>query len=461
MDIRVRFAPSPTGYLHIGGVRTALYNWLFARHTAGRFVLRIEDTDKSRSSQAYSKLILEGFSWLGLDIDEGPFYQSDRMALYTDFAKKLLAAGRAYKCFCSPQEIEARKQAKGVFQYDRFCLERRDNPQGPYAVRFRVPEGDTLVHDMVRGDIAFNNDQFEDFVILRSDGTPTYHFAVVVDDALMRMSHIIRGDDHISNTPKQILLYQALGFDVPAFAHLPMILGGDGKRLSKRTGATSLKEYQDMGILPQALLNYLARLGWSHGDKEIFSLKELISLFSLDQVGSSAAVFDLEKLLWVNSLHMKNLTSAELLDRLLPLLEADHPMRSLTREQQERLAALYCPRAKTLLDLVKQSSYIYSNTYDMDEKAVNKFFKPQVKAAFEHIVHNLETCAGEDDIETLFRTTCKTHDIKLGKLAQAVRIGLTGSTRTPGLFEIIDLIGIKESARRLQHSLSLFQGDPS
>src|SRR3990172_1344364 len=322
MEIRTRFAPSPTGYLHIGGARTALFNYLFARHHKGKFILRIEDTDVARSTEESTQAILDGMQWLALNWDEGPYFQSKRFELYKEHAYKFLEMGKAYKCYCTAEELEQRrgeaiKQGKPP-KYDGRCRNKKDEQGKPFAIRFKVLPGTTLVKDIIKGKVAFENDEIEDLIILRSDGTPTYNLCVVVDDATMEITHVIRGDDHLNNTPKQILMYEAFGYHVPVFAHLPMILGSDKTRLSKRHGATSVMAYKEMGYLPHALVNYLARLGWSHGDQEIFSMEELIEKFSLDSVGKSSGVFNPEKLLWLNQHYIKNSGPEELAPLLLP-----------------------------------------------------------------------------------------------------------------------------------------------
>ena len=310
-NLRVRFAPSPTGYLHIGGARTALFNYLLARKEGGTFILRIEDTDVARSTQESVDAILQAMDWLGLSYDEGPFYQSERFPLYKEKVEELLAQGKAYRCYCTSEELEKRRvnaMAKGLKpKYDGTCRRRTEPLDLPWVVRFRAPEeGETVFIDKIKGAISFENDELDDVIIQRSDGTPTYNFVVVVDDATMGVNLVIRGDDHINNTPRQILMYQALGYQVPEFAHVPMILGADKARLSKRHGATSVMVYREMGYLPEAMVNYLVRLGWSHGDQEIFSMAELIEKFSLDSVGKSAGVFNPDKLLWLNAHYIKN-----------------------------------------------------------------------------------------------------------------------------------------------------------
>ncbi|WP_333798626.1 glutamate--tRNA ligase, partial [Trichlorobacter lovleyi] len=310
-DLRVRFAPSPTGYLHVGGARTALFNWLYARHFGGTFILRIEDTDTERSTQQSVDAILQGMEWLGLDWDEGPFYQTDNFPLYKQHVQKLLDEGKAYRCWCRPEELEAKREAAMAEgrkpKYDGTCRHRQDQPlDQPHVIRFKAPEeGETAFEDLIKGRIAFPNAELDDLIISRTDGTPTYNFCVVIDDALMRISHVIRGDDHVNNTPRQIQLYEALGYPVPIFAHVPMILGSDKARLSKRHGATSVIAYRDMGYLPEALNNYLVRLGWSNGDDEIFSREEMVQKFDIANVGRSPSVFNPDKLNWLNAHYIK------------------------------------------------------------------------------------------------------------------------------------------------------------
>ncbi|WP_456431621.1 glutamate--tRNA ligase, partial [Thermosulfuriphilus sp.] len=319
--VKTRFPPSPTGHLHIGGARTALFNWLFARHHGGSFVLRFEDTDRERSRPEYAQAIREAMEWLGLNWDEGPYYQSQRLELYREHIERLVAEGKAYWCRCSPEELEAKREkalAEGRKpKYDGACRDLGLGPGPGRVVRFRIPPtGSTVVEDLIRGPVAFDHQELDDFIILRSDGIPTYHFAVVIDDMTMGITHVIRGDDHLNNTPKHILLFEALGASVPRFAHVPMILGPDRTRLSKRHGAMSVLAYREAGYLPQALINYLVRLGWSYGDQEIFSLEELIEKFSLENIGRSAAVFNPDKLLWLNAHYIKE-ESVESLARLV------------------------------------------------------------------------------------------------------------------------------------------------
>ncbi|HDK17461.1 MAG TPA: glutamate--tRNA ligase, partial [Nitrospirae bacterium] len=324
--IRVRFAPSPTGFLHIGGARTALFNWLYAKHNNGTFVLRIEDTDRTRSTDEYIDAILEGMKWLGLDWDEGPFRQTGRFDIYRSYADKLITEGKAYYCYCSPEELDARRKeamSKGqALKYNGKCRNLKEPVSGiTPVVRFRMPqEGQTIVDDLIKGSVSFENKQLDDLIILRSDGSPTYNLTVVVDDVDMEITHVIRGDDHLNNTPKQIQLYKSFGYPMPKFAHLPMILGSDKARLSKRHGATSVMAYYEMGYLPDALVNYLVRLGWSYGDREVFTREELIKYFSFENVGKAAAVFNPEKLLWLNSQYIMNSSSEKLAGLVMPFL---------------------------------------------------------------------------------------------------------------------------------------------
>ncbi|MGH7900953.1 MAG: glutamate--tRNA ligase, partial [Thermodesulfobacteriota bacterium] len=327
MNVRTRFAPSPTGSLHIGGARTAIFNWLFARHFGGKFILRIEDTDRSRSTEESISEILDSMKWLGLDWDEGPFRQSDRLPTYQDYANKLLGSRKAYRCYCTPEELEARRkeaQSQGrVYRYEGNCRGLKSHPQGvPFALRIITPEvGSIEVEDLVRGNITFDAKEIDDFIIQKTDGFPTYNFAVVIDDVTMNITHVIRGDDHLANTPKQILIYDALGFEIPNIAHVSMILGSDKAKLSKRHGATSVVTYREMGYLPEALVNYLTRLGWSYGDQEIFTKDELVEKFTLENVGKSPAVFNPEKLIWLNGWYIRNKPSDEIAKLVIPFLE--------------------------------------------------------------------------------------------------------------------------------------------
>ncbi len=459
MKIRTRFAPSPTGYLHIGGARTALFNYLFARHNGGRFILRIEDTDRERSKEEYTEAILEDMRWLGLEWDEGPFYQSHRFALYREHAERLLNEGHAYRCYCTPEELEERREEalkRGrPPKYDGRCRELETPPEGrKYALRFRVPEGRTILNDIVRGTIAFEHQEIEDFVVLRSDRTPTYNLCVVVDDALMEITHIIRGDDHINNTPKQMLLYRALDYPTPEFAHLPMLLGPDRTRLSKRHGATAVGAYMEMGYLPHALVNYLARLGWSHGDQEIFSREELIEKFTLEGVGRSPGVFNPEKLLWLNHHYIKSSSPEELMEPFLRQLDTlgvdatgDERLPLIMRTLQER--------AKTLKEMAESSLFYFTEKVEFDEKAEKKFLTHEKAALLEMIrdgLKGLEPFTAED-VRALFEQITEEQNIRLKDIAQPVRVALTGRTVSPGIFETIEAMGRELAIKRLEDAI--------
>ncbi len=454
-----RFAPSPTGYLHIGGARTALFNWLYARHTGGTFILRIEDTDRARSTEASIQAILDAMTWLGLDWDEGPYYQTERMDLYREAAQKLLETGWAYRCYCTPEELEE-KRKKALKEgrkpkYDGTCRNRTDFPDDqPYVLRFKCPEeGTVVVEDLVKGTVRFDVRELDDLVIVRPDGVPTYNFAVVVDDATMGITHIIRGDDHLNNTPRQILIYQALGYPLPRFAHVPMILGQDHKRLSKRHGAVSVLAYRDEGYLPQALTNYLVRLGWSHGDQEIFSLQELIDLFTLEGIGKSAGVFNPEKLLWLNGHYIRSMTDEALAEALQPFLDAEN----LAPPKGQLLMAIRTlkERSRTLKEMAEGMRFYFTERVDYEPKAAKKFLKPTMIPYFSQLVACLESLEAFDEsrVESCFRKVTEENQIKLGKIAQPVRVALTGKTVSPGLFEVMEVLGKEKTLERLRAAL--------
>ena len=390
--IRTRFAPSPTGFLHIGGARTALFNWLFARHHDGEFVLRIEDTDQARSTDESTKAILDAMTWLGLNWDEGPYFQAQRVDLHREMVQKLINEGKAYYCTCTPEELEIkRKQALAAGKkpkYDGTCRDKKLARSAGSVVRFRGTQtGATIVEDLVKGNISFNNEELDDLIIERSDGYPTYNFAVVVDDALMNITHVIRGDDHVNNTPRQILLYQALNFAVPKFAHVPMILGSDKARLSKRHGATSVMAYKEMGYLPEALVNYLVRLGWAHGDQEIFSLAELIEVFSLEAVGKSPAVFNPEKLLWLNAHYIKGAKPERLSEEMKPLWPESASMANADLVQ--KVIADLQPRVKTLVELADAAGFYFAEKVQYEKEAAQKFLQPAVAIYLKEIAAGL------------------------------------------------------------------------
>jgi len=462
--VRVRFAPSPTGFLHIGGARTALFNWLFARHNNGIFILRIEDTDRSRSTDEYIEAIMDGMKWLDLDWDEGPFRQTDRFDVYRNYVDTLVKAGKAYYCYCSAEDLEQRRQealAQGrPPKYDRRCMDLKEPVPGiAPAVRFRMPqEGHTVVDDMIKGKVVFENAQLDDLIILRSDGTPTYNLTVVVDDVDMKITHVIRGDDHLNNTPKQLHIYEALGYNVPRFAHLPMILGADKARLSKRHGATSVLAYKEMGYLPEALMNYLVRLGWSYGDQEIFSRKELIEHFSFEHVGKAAAVFNPEKLLWLNGQYIMNSASEELAELVLPLLIKEGLISSgqqMDMEWLSRAVSTLKERAKTLLELAGSLRYYIVEDVEYDEKAKAKFLNGKslnLLTDLKDSVSSLSAFSAEE-LEKTFKTIIEKHGVKLGNLAQPVRVALTGRTESPGIFEVLEIVGREKAIKRLEKAI--------
>jgi glutamyl-tRNA synthetase len=460
-EIRVRFAPSPTGFLHIGGVRTALFNWLFARHTGGAFVLRIEDTDRDRSTEDAIRVILDGLTWTGLNWDEGPYRQTDRLALYRERAMDLLNRRLAYWCICTPDELEARRkeaQAKGEsIKYDGRCRNREiSNPTEPAALRFLTPqEGQTVINDCIKGQIVFDNTVMDDLIILRSNGYPTYNFSVVVDDGLMNISHVIRGDDHVNNTPRQVPLFHALGFPVPQFGHLPMILGPDKTRLSKRHGATSVLAYKEMGYLPEALLNYLVRLGWSHGDQEIFSLGEMVELFDLKHVQASAAVFNPDKLRWVNAQHIRNSEPNRVAEALMPLLQGagyDHEALERIPGGAEALIPPLRERSETLLDIVQGAVPYLAEPLTMDEEAAKKHLTPAIAPSLREFADQVEAEAdfSKAPLERILHSIIERQGLKMGKVAQPLRVALTGRTVSPGIFEVMALLGKARTVRRIR-----------
>jgi glutamyl-tRNA synthetase len=455
-ELRVRFAPSPTGYLHVGGARTALFNWLLARKQNATFILRIEDTDVERSTKESVDAILEGMKWLGLEWDEGPFYQSDYFPLYKEHVQKLLDTGKAYKCYCSAEELDAKRnlamQEGRKPKYDGTCRERTDQPEGqPYVIRFRAPHiGVTAFDDLIKGTITFPNEELDDLIIQRTDGTPTYNFCVVIDDANMRITTVIRGDDHVNNTPRQIQLYEALGFTVPQFAHVPMILGSDKARLSKRHGATSVIAYRDMGYLPEALLNYLVRLGWSHGDDEIFSREEMIEKFDINNVGRSASVFNTEKLNWLNAHYIKNGDPERLADLLLPHLSA-RDVTTLNGPDLLAVVKTLQERAQTLEEMADRAVFYYNAPDSYDEAALAKFDKEQLLAVCAAVAEKLSAASTDDiaGIDALFKEVCAENSWKMGQVGQPVRIALSGGTQAPGIGEIIITLGVSETIRRI------------
>ena len=464
-QVRVRFAPSPTGYLHVGGARTALFNWLFARHHGGRFVLRIEDTDVSRSSEEMVEGILEGMRWLGLDWDEGPHYQSLRLERYREFAAGLLASGKAYRCFCGAagDDRDYRGEPSGAAGHacpglDAAASDRRAEAREPFALRFRVPPGKTAFEDSVFGRIEVDHATLEDFVLLRSDGAPTYHLGVVVDDLDMDITHVIRGADHISNTPKQILLYEAAGRPLPVFAHLPLILGPDKQRLSKRHGATSVMAYANMGYLPDAFFNFLSLLGWSPGDdREIFGQSELIELFSLEGVGKSNAVFGTEKLDWYNSQYLRNARTETLRELVLGQLRssgvADASSPFAAAESLDATLELLKTRARKLSDFSTIFRAFFSDDYAYDPEACGKFLKaPELRDLIPELGDRYRESAEFTlaSTEGTLRQLAERGGVRAGVLINAVRVALTGQGVAPGLFEVMMVLGRERTIRRLQ-----------
>nr|CAA6820854.1 MAG: Glutamyl-tRNA synthetase (EC [uncultured Thiotrichaceae bacterium] len=465
MKVRTRFAPSPTGYLHIGGARTALFSWLYARKMGGDFILRIEDTDLERSTQESVDAILEGMAWLGLDHDEGPFYQTQRFDRYKEVLQQLLDNGQAYYCYSSKEELDAlREEQMANKQKPRYDGRWRDSdatpPEGVKpVVRFRNPqEGAVEFDDQVRGKITVSNSELDDLIIARSDGTPTYNFTVVVDDIDMGITNVIRGDDHINNTPRQINIMTALGFEPPRFAHVPMILGPDGQRLSKRHGAVGVMQYRDDGFTPEALLNYLVRLGWSHGDQEVFSKAEMIELFSMEALNRAPSAINQDKLMWLSQHYLKNLPEDEVVQQLQWHLQ-DQGLDTSNGPALADVVVAQRERAKTLVDLVSSSRYFYEDVAEYDEKAVKKQFK-EATAGYLSAVHDVlsELPEWEDEaIHSAIQRACEQLEVKLGKVGPPIRIAVTGSGSSPSLEVTLRLIGRERSLERIQRAVNFIQ----
>ena len=462
MTVRTRFAPSPTGYLHVGGARTALFSWLYAKKTGGQFILRIEDTDRERSTEESVQAIFDGMEWLGLAHDEGPFFQTDRFPRYLDIIQQLLDQGDAYHCYCSAEEVEAMREEqrtnKQKPRYNGKCRHLTKPVEGVSpVVRFKNPEqGSVVFDDLVRGEITTSNEELDDLIIARSDGTPTYNLTVVVDDLDMNMTHIIRGDDHINNTPRQINIMKALGAQSPKFAHVPMILGDDGARLSKRHGAVSVMQYRDDGFLPEALLNYLVRLGWSHGDKELFSRDEMIELFDITDVNKTASAFNTEKLLWINQQYIMSSDPerlvAPLADQLTALgcdVDNGPALIDIVKTQQER--------AKTLKEMAEKSLMFYQDYDEFDEKAAKKNLKAAALAPLEMMLAKFEglTDWSKEPLHQVILDTSEALELKLGKVAQPLRVALSGTSVSPAMDATLFLLGkqtcIKNIKRGIDH----------
>ena len=478
-EVRTRFAPSPTGYLHVGGARTAIFNWLYARHAGGKFFLRIEDTDAARSGDDMVRAILEGMQWLGLEWDDDVIYQSQRLEKYRQTAQDLIEAGSAYKCFCSKEDLQQRREAAAVekrdyrYREDRTCLKlsakdilAREQAGQPYVVRLRIPDsGETTFVDQVYGEIAVRHSQLDDFVILRPDGYPTYHLAVVVDDHDMGITHIIRGDDHLSNTPKHVLLYEALQRTPPAFAHVPLILGPDKHRLSKRHGATAVGEYEKQGYLNRAMVNFLSLLGWSPGDdREILTTDELIQTFKLSGINKKSAVFDETKLEWMNGQYIMKLETQALVEMVTPwLVEAGLVTVDFLKENQTWVAAimkLLQPRLKKLSDVVPAAAYFFRAPTEYDDKGIRKYWqKPgasqQLQALSDRFssVNDFATV----QLEPIIRTFAEEKGVGAGKIIHPLRLALTGTTFSPGIFEVMEILGKQNVLHRIESAVGYIE----
>lgn len=460
--VKTRFAPSPTGYLHIGGARTALYAYLIAKKHNGKFVLRIEDTDRERSTPQAIQAILDGMQWLGLNWDEGPYYQTQRFDLYNQYIEKLLEEKKAYPCFCTAAELaEKREKAQAQkikYRYDRTCYHLSEAEQKqklseniPHCIRFYSEnEGEVVVDDKIKGRVSFPANELDDLIIRRTDGSPTYNFTVVIDDALMEITHVIRGDDHLNNTPRQIQLYEALGFDLPVFAHCPMILGDDKKKLSKRHGATSVMAYKDMGYLPQAIRNYLVRLGWGHGDQEIFSMEEMIQLFCLENISPSQAVFNTSKLQWLNQHYIKESDPKDLAPEVRRFLE-EMGAKDINGEILIKAISISREKGKTLREIAEYIDVIFMDV-PVDEGIVNKIIDDKTKPVLKRVYEELGLLdeMQHDKIHRVFEKVMAEFDLKLGKVANPVRVALSGKKASPGAYDLLELLGKEASLLRIQ-----------
>ncbi len=467
--VRVRFAPSPTGHLHVGGARTALFNWLFARRHRGVFILRIEDTDRTRSTEASIEQILDALRWLELDWDEGPpaagYRQTERAEIYRAHAERLLAEGRAYRCRCAPETLEALRRraqdANQTFHYPGTCREAGVPAAEPHALRLRTPrDGQTAIDDLIHGPVAFDNATLDDWILVRTDGTPTYNFCNVVDDVTMKVTHVIRGNDHLSNTPKQVQCYEALGYPVPAFAHVPMILGADKSRLSKRHGATSVQAHRDAGILPEALVNYLARLGWAHGDQEVFTRAELIERFDLAQVGRAGAVFDQTKLEWLSHHWIKTVPADRLVDALVPFLAARGLPVPADRAWLGRAADTLRERARTLVEMAEQATFYLVRPERYDPEARARVWTAGAPERYAVLLRRLEAQDLGDPagLEAFYRGLAAEMGLKLVDLAQLTRLALTGRAASPPIFQVVALLGRDETLARLRGAAAAAAG---
>ena len=464
MHVRTRFAPSPTGTLHLGSIRTALFCWLYARHHEGVFVLRIEDTDRERSTEENVQAIFDGLDWLGLGADEGPFFQTRRFERYGAVVKEWLEQGKAYHCYCTKGELDelrARQLANGEkVGYDGRCRDRQEPREGvDPVVRFRSPlDGEVIVSDQVRGTVVFDNAQLDDLIIARSDGTPTYNFTVVVDDFDMEITHVIRGDDHLNNTPRQINMFRALGAEPPAYAHLPMILGADGSKLSKRHGAVDIRDYRAQGYLPDAMLNYLVRLGWSHGDQEIFSVDEMVRLFDIADVNQSASAFNPEKLLWVNQQHIIAAPTARLGQELVPHLEA-LGLDLSSGPDPVQVAEAFHERAETLHQMAESARYCFEDFEAIEPSAVKKHLRPAILEPLKAVTEKLSSLAdwSRESIAEAIEATAGSFEIKMGKLGQPIRVAVTGGGVSPPIDVTVQLVGRERTLARLNRALEIIE----
>lgn len=483
-EVRVRFAPSPTGYLHIGGARTALFNWLFARKMGGKLILRIEDTDVARLKEDSVSQILTSLKWLGINWDEGPevggdygpYYQSERFDIYRKYCQQLVDEGKAYYCFCTPEELEdqreKQRQAKQPFRYARTCrdltpeeVKARIDAGASYSVRLKIPaEGSVVVHDLIHGDVTFNMDQYDDFVIMKSNGIPTYNFAVVIDDHLMGMTHVMRAEEHLSNTPKQLLVYQAFGWEPPKFGHMSMILAPDRSKLSKRHGATSVEEFRSQGFVAEAIVNYLTLLGWGPGDeREIFSLQDTVELFELEQMSKKAAIYDTKKLTWMNGQYLSELPLEKILPEVKPFFVKDgYVDEDWFAENEEYFAKLVDTvrvRVKTLQEIADASDYFFKDVESYDEKGVAKHFKPEAVALLEECIAAVEA----DDVyslettEAAYNKIAADNNLALGKVIHPTRLALTGRTVSPGMFDVMVLLGKEKTLARLRKAVEFIK----
>ncbi len=464
MTLTTRFAPSPTGYLHVGGARTALYSWLYAQKNGGDFILRIEDTDLERSTQASVDAIMDGMAWLNLEWTHGPYFQTERFDRYKEVIEQLLASGNAYRCYSTAEEVDAMREAakaKGeIEKYNGLWRDRTDYPEDkPFVIRFKNPlAGDVIIKDMVKGDITISNEQLDDLIIARSDGTPTYNLTVVVDDWDMKVSHVVRGDDHISNTPKQINILLALGATVPEYAHIPMILGDDGKRLSKRHGAVSVMQYRDEGYLPEALLNYLVRLGWSHGDQEIFSRQEMIALFDLKDCNRAPSGFNTDKLIWVNQHYMKTMDPNEVAKHLAWHM-ADQDINVNNGPALAEIVKIQADRVKTLKEMAEISRYFYEDFTELDAKAVKKHLRPVVKEPMLLVKQKLAALTdwSPEPIHAAINDTATELGLGMGKVGMPLRVAATGGGNSPSLDITLALLDQQKVLERIDQAIAVVE----